>query len=74
MSTKNNINAEVKTACDSAKEVGCQVRKIIDKTSTEAKAAAHEVEGQIRRSPVTATLMAAGVGFILGAIFNSRKS
>lgn len=74
MSTKNNINAEVKTVCESAKEVGCQVRKIVDKTAAEAKTTAHEVEEQIRRSPVTASLIAAGVGFILGSIFNSRKS
>jgi len=73
MLNKNNIDDEVRKVCSTAKEAGCQVRKVVDKTFAEAKETANEVEGKIKQNPVKASLIAAGVGFLLGTIFSSRK-
>ncbi|MFN3344246.1 MAG: YqjD family protein [Chloroherpetonaceae bacterium] len=39
-----------------------------------AKHATEQVTGYIEKHPIQSTLIALGVGFLLGALFSSRKS
>lgn len=58
--------------CCSANEVGQKVRELIDTSTHNVRDAAAVTEKQIRQHPLTASAIAAGVGFLLGALFSRR--
>ena len=55
-----------------AREAGVKVRHVIDSASGEIIEVAEEVETHILAKPVQSTMIALGVGFILGAILGRR--
>ena len=55
-----------------AHKAGQKARGIYDAATHEARDATVVVEKQIRTHPVAASAIAAGVGFLLGALFRRR--
>ena len=67
-----NDNTEKSDVCCSANQAGRKVREFLDTATHDACDATAAVEKQIRSNPVQSSLMAAGVGFLLGALFCRR--
>ncbi len=59
-------------ACCSANQAGRKVRELIDTATHEARDATATAEQQIRSHPLAAGAIAAGVGFLIGALFRRR--
>ena len=55
-----------------AREAGVKMRQVIDAASGEVTEVAEEVQTRILEKPVQSTMIALGVGFILGAILGRR--
>ena len=55
-----------------AREAGVKVRHVIDAASGEITEVAEEVETRILEKPVQSTMIALGIGLVLGAIFGRR--
>ncbi len=70
--THKNDNNKLRDACHMAKETGQKAREILDHASHEARDAIASTEKQIREHPVKASAIAAGIGFLLGALFRRR--
>lgn len=68
----NKIESEIKDACCNANEAGRKVRKMIDKTVADVQGAAKEVEEAVRHNPVKASLVAGGIGMLIGALLSRR--
>lgn len=68
--TKNDTAKD--DACCTANEAGRKVRELVDHASHEARDALATTEKQIREHPLRAGVIAAGVGFLLGALFRRR--
>jgi len=47
-----------------------QARKGLDEAQERAAERVEDIEGQIRRNPIQSTAIAAGIGFLLGAILS----
>lgn len=60
-----NLASQVKGAVG---ELGSRIRITADEARERGEVAAHEVEQMIGRHPLTAVMVAMGVGFIVGAI------
>lgn len=68
--TKND-NAK-DDACCKANEAGHKVREFVDHAAHEARDALATTEKQILEHPVKASAIAAGIGFLLGALLRRR--
>ncbi len=55
-----------------AHKAGQKVRELYDTASHETRDATAAVEKQIRSHPLAASAIAAGLGFLLGALFRRR--
>ena len=64
--TASNIGDDLEAAANTA---GRKVRQYFDTASDEITHAAETVTTQIRNKPVQSSLMALGVGFVIGALF-----
>lgn len=64
-STQENIR-------NAANEAGHKVREFVDTATHEVRDAAAATEKQIREHPLRSSAIAAGVGFLLGALFGRR--
>lgn len=58
---------------DYAHDAGERVRGLYDRTRDTTSRVSHDLEGEIKSNPVRSSLIALGVGFILGAIFANRR-
>lgn len=58
--------------CQAANEAGQKVREFIDHTAHNAEEAGAKVAQQVRANPLTASVAAAGIGFLLGLLFHRR--
>lgn len=81
--TKETIHHLQEKICDKALDVqedlretahtaGQKMREIYDTASHEARDATATMEKQIRSHPLAASAIAAGIGFLLGALFRRR--
>ncbi|MCW5698027.1 MAG: DUF883 family protein [Bauldia sp.] len=64
-SQAENLASQVKGAVG---ELGSRMRMTADEARRRGEEAAHEIEDVIGRHPLTAVMVAMGVGFIVGAI------
>ncbi len=55
-----------------ARDAGVKVRHVIDAASGEVTEIAEEVEGRILAKPVQSSMIALGIGLVLGAILGRR--
>jgi hypothetical protein len=55
-----------------ARDAGVKVRHVIDAASGEVTEFAEEVESRILKKPVESTMLALGIGLVLGAILGRR--
>ena len=69
-SKAENVREELREAAHSA---GQKAREIYDTATNEGRDAVAITEKQIRQHPLTASAIAAGVGFLLGALFRRRS-
>ena len=68
-----NDNAEhPDSCCCPAHEAGRKVREFVDHAAHDARDAVAVTEKRIREHPVKASAIAAGIGFLLGALFRRR--
>lgn len=68
-----NIKEKESTAPESwAHEAGRKARELADTAVHEVRDVTAATEKQIREHPFTASAIAAGVGFLLGALFRRR--
>mgnify|MGYP001551400443 CR=1 FL=1 len=58
---------------DYAHDAGAKVRDLYDRTRDTTSRVGHDLESEIKTNPVRASLIALGAGFILGALFASRR-
>lgn len=58
--------------CCPVHEAGSKVRKFATHTAQDARDALASTQKQIRKHPVKASAIAAGIGFVLGAFFRRR--
>lgn len=65
---KNDMN----DSCCKANEAGRKVREVIDHSLHDARDAMASAEHQIRTHPVKSSAIAAGIGFLLGALLRRR--
>ena len=72
MLTANQNDNTTEKACCTAKEAGQKVREIFDHATHDARDAAAATEKQIRSNPLAASAIAAGIGFLLGALLRRR--
>ncbi len=56
-----------------AREAGVKMRHVIDAASGEVTEIAEEVESSILEKPVQSTMIALGIGLVLGAILSGRR-
>ena len=56
-----------------ARNAGQKVREIYDTATHQGRDASVIVQKQIRSNPLTASAIAAGVGFVLGALLRRRQ-
>ena len=61
-----------KDAQHSAHEAGRKARELIDGATHEARDAVAATEKQIRKNPLAAGAIAAGIGFLLGALLRRK--
>lgn len=57
------------TCCDVAEQAGRQIRAYADEVSHEARDLTAATMQHVRAKPMQSTLIAAGIGFVLGALF-----
>lgn len=55
-----------------AREAGAKVRNMLNDTSSEVSQLAHTVETRVNEKPVQSSLIALGIGFVLGALLSRR--
>lgn len=69
-----NKNDHVKCddLCQSAEEAGRKVRKLIDNTTEQARDVMAGASKQVRSNPLQATAIAAGIGFLIGALLRRK--
>ena len=67
-----NKNDTQDNACCSAHEAGRKVREFVDHAAHDTRDALAVTEKQIREHPVRSSAIAAGVGFLLGALFRRK--
>ena len=72
MLTATNENQCAENCKCAAHQAGRKVREFVDHATHDARDALAGTEKQIREHPVKASAVAAGVGFLLGAIFRRR--
>ena len=72
MQTANKNDNAQGNACCTAKETGQKVREFVDHAAHDARDTLTATERQIREHPVKASAIAAGLGFLLGALFRRR--
>lgn len=66
----NEATGDSKTNMDDmAEKAGRQVRGFIDSASSQISDASDRISGEIHDNPVRASLVALGVGFVLGVLF-----
>lgn len=70
--TDNTDNARHDDVCCSANQAGRKVRQFLDTATHETRDATAAVEKQIRRNPLAASAIAAGIGFLAAAFFRRR--
>ncbi len=62
----------VDNVSDYASEAGARVRGFVDRTVDDVNHVSRNVEDEIRGNPVRSTLLALGIGFVLGAVLTRR--
>jgi len=67
--TSNDVYEVKNDLYDAANQAGNKVRKLFNSASDEITHAADTVTTQVRRKPVQSSVIALGVGFILGSLF-----
>jgi ElaB/YqjD/DUF883 family membrane-anchored ribosome-binding protein len=67
---KANTDYAANTGHAEIEELRRQIKDLTDTLGRSVRQNAGEVEQQIRDKPVQATLVAAGIGFLLGALFS----
>lgn len=67
----NNVVTDL---ADGANKLGEQMRAWFDNASVQAKDNAKKVESQIKAKPVESSLIALGVGVVLGALLTRRPN
>lgn len=65
---RNKANHVVEDLSSYANEAGRKVRHFIDHASDDARHAADRVSGEIRANPVRSSMIALGLGFVIGAL------
>lgn len=71
MANKND-NVKCEDACECAEELGQKVRAFMDGTAGQARDVMAGASKQVRSNPLQAAAIAAGVGFILGALLRRK--
>jgi ElaB/YqjD/DUF883 family membrane-anchored ribosome-binding protein len=70
----NDDNNVITDISDSANKIGEQMRAWLDGAAVQAKDNAQKVESQIKSNPVQSSLIALGVGVVLGALLSRKPS
>lgn len=77
MSTQKTPGNDDQSACHDLRETalhaGQKVRGIYDKAAHQGRDATAVFEKQVRSKPLEASLIAAGIGFLLGSFLRRRK-
>lgn len=55
-----------------AREAGAKVRSMLDEASSEVSHVAQAVETRVNEKPMQSSLIALGIGFVLGALLSRR--
>jgi len=66
---RNGTEDTVDSLSDYANQAGRKVRGFIDSASDEFSNVSEKVTGEVRNNPVRSSVIALGVGFIVGALF-----
>lgn len=67
-----NDNAKCDDLSECASEAGRKVRAFIDTATDQTRDAVAGVNKQVRKNPLQATAIAAGIGFVVGALLRRR--
>lgn len=72
LSITNKDDKKTDETCCHAKEAGRKLREVVDHVAHDARDAVAATEKQIREHPVRSSAIAAGIGFLVGALLRRR--